>query len=190
MPFSVFRVKGAAQLDAAPVAVVTHYPLERRDYKPYAQCNLCLEEESLLLRMWAFEVSPPEGSELRAVLYLFAERPELAFQAVITPQGGYRFSLREGDRETALEPPPSFHLHPHSGEDLQGVYWGGLAVLPLEWLRQVGKTALETGASFAGNFFKLCPGPVMAHQGSYFPADFTQNPFGREGMGEFTVRSC
>ena len=191
MAFKVFRIAAPSEIDSVPVAVIKHYPLEKRDYKPYAQCNLCLCEDGLLLRMWAFEVSPPEGSELCAVLYLFPDKPDAALSVSLRPEGLYEIALLRGDASRFWrhdDPPPGFVLAPHSGEDLQGVYWGATAALPLDWLREVGgKVSLEPGESLRGNFYKLCPGPDWAHSGSFFPADFAADRFGAANMGELVV---
>ena len=190
MPFKVCRVSGGARLDSLPVAVIKNYPLELRDYKPYAQCNICLDENNLLLRMWAFEVSPPQGSELRAVFYLFPHRPDTALHVVIRPGGECEIALCANGIFTTQKPPDGFRLRPHNGEDLQGVYWGGLAHLPLSWLDSLADgVGLSLGGSFLGNFYKLCEGPVFAHKGSYFPADYQSGCFGKKSMGEFLVVS-
>jgi len=188
MSFKVFRISGLSQLDSLPVAVIKDYPLEKRDYKPYAQCNICLDERSLFVRMWAFEVSPPEGSELRGVFYLFPDKPEVALAVSFRPDSGCDFFLLEGGEQRAINPPQGFAPHPHNGEDLQGIYWGGMASLPLDWLESLGgRVKLGPGDAFPGNFYKLCPGPAQEHKGSYFPADFPGDPYHQKSMGQFLV---
>ncbi len=186
MLFRVFRVGGAAELDGAPVALIGDYPLERRDYKPFAQCNLCLTATHFLLRMWAFEVSPQPGSELRAVLYLFEDKPGTALTVAVHPEREPAFGLyRAGGEARPLPPPPGLQPHPHSGEDLQGVYWGSLLALPLGWLGSLGRPA---AASFRGNFYKLCDGDCMPHKGSCFPADFAGGrEYEPESMGTIAI---
>ena len=188
MPFKVFRVSAPSQIDSIPVAVIKDYPLEARDYKPYAQCNICTDGTSLFLRMWAFEVSPPEGSEVRAVLYLFSGNPQLALSVSVYPEGRCSFSLLENGTPRAVNPPQGFAPSPHSGEDLQGIYWGSLAALPLDWLEGLGgKLSLGAGESFRGNFYKLSSDPARTHKGSFFPADFLGDPYSAGSMGEFLV---
>jgi len=188
MSFKVFHIASLAQLDSLPVAVIKEYPLEKRDYKPYAQCNICLDEQTLFLRLWAFEVSPPEGSELRGVFYLFPEQPKRALVVSIRPEGGFAFSLLEDGQERTINPPQGFLPHPHNGEDLQGIYWGGLAALPFDWLVSLGgKLSLDMEDAFKGNFYKLAPGPQRTQKGSYFPADFSGDPFSADSMGDFSV---
>ena len=188
MSFKVFRISALSQLDSLPVAVIKDYPLEKRDYKPYAQCNICLDEHTLFVRMWAFEVSPPEGSELRGVFYLFKDRPQTALVVSMRPDSGCDFSLLEDGKERAVNPPQGFSAHPPNGEDLQGIYWGTLAAIPLDWLQSLGGVLkLSGGDFFPGNFYKLCPGPAQEHKGSYFPADFLGNPYCEKSMGRFLV---
>ena len=190
MSFKIFSVSNLSQLDSIPVAVIKHYPLEERDYKPYAQCNLCLDEQSLLLRMWAFEVLPPPGSEMRGVFYLFADQPQTALVVSLRPDGSCAFSLLEDGAERAVNAPQGFVAHPHSGEDLQGVYWGSLIPLPLDWLSSLaGRVTTQAGDAFEGNFFKLCKGPEMVHYGSFFPADFPGAPYQKKSMGKLLVAS-
>jgi len=190
MQFKVFRISALSQLDSLPVAVIKDYPLEKRDYKPYAQCNICLDDHTLFIRMWAFEVSPPEGSELRGVFYLFPDKSGMALAVSMRPNGGCDFFLLEDGKQRAVNPPQGFVPHPHNGEDLQGVYWGGLAALPFDWLQSLdGKVSLGADESFLGNFYKLCPGPAGEHKGSFFPADFLGDAYNEEGMGEFLMVS-
>ncbi|MCL2579140.1 MAG: hypothetical protein FWE32_03820 [Oscillospiraceae bacterium] len=188
MSFKVFPISSLSQLESLPVAVIKDYPLEKRDYKPYAQCNICLDDRTLFLRLWAFEVSPPEGSELRGVFYLFPDRPELALAVSTRPESGFTFSLLENGKERAINPPQGFVPHPHNGEDLQGIYWGSLAALPLDWLASLGGgCSLKPGDVFPGNFYKLAPGPGWSHMGSFYPADFWGDPYRTDCMGKFTV---
>ena len=186
MPFKLFKISALSQLDSLPVAVIKDYPLEKRDYKPYAQANICLDDRSLFVRMWAFEVSPGQGSELRGVFYLFPDSPGTALSICMRPGGGCEFALLEDGGQRVVDPPQGFVAHPHNGEDLQGVYWGGMAALPIDWLVSLGgKLSFNAGGAFHGNFYKLCGDPAGEHKGSFFPADFLGNPFGENSMGEF-----
>ena len=188
MSFKVFPISNLAELESLPVALIAHYPTERRDYKPYAQCNICLDGHTLFLRMWAFEVSPPPGSCLRCLLYIFPGREYTALSVTIGPDNTSSFTLLENGGEQAVNPPEGFIAHPHNGEDLQGIYWGSLIPLPIDWLQSLGGAVnTQAGSRFYGNFYKLCPGPKMAHSGSFFAANFPENPFRRESMGEFLV---
>jgi len=191
MPFKVSKISGLPQFDSLPIAKVTRYPLEKRDYKPYAQCILCVGESALTLRMWAFEVSPSEDSSLRCVLYLYKQDPERAVCMDVYSRGHIRVALlragEAGEEPIQLES-ESYTAAPFGGEDLQGVYWGSTLTVPLEALRAMGgPLALETGDSFPGNFYKLCTQQPFVHSGSCFPADFAANPYTKDNMGDFQV---
>jgi hypothetical protein len=181
-------VHGTQGMDALPVAKVVLYPREERDYKPFAQNILCVSEGTLCLRMWAFEVSPTPGSELTAMLYLFEDEP-LALRVHIAMEGdgtpSHRAVLvRDGAEAAVVE---GYAFHNHSGEDLQGVYWGGEVRIDLTLLEKLGgKTKTQPGDSFPGNFYKMQSSGANAHFGSFTPTDW-DNPYKAEGMGIFTV---
>jgi len=191
--FKVSRITGAPRFDSLPVAKITRYPLEERDYMPYAQCILCVGEDSLTLRMWAFEVSPPAASSLRCVLYLYPGRQSDALCVDIYPDGTARVALMRDARlgeDPVVIPSGLYRLKPLAGEDLQGVYWGGTVTIPLDELSELGgPLGVESGNSFPGNFYKLCTREPFVHAGSCFPADFAGNPYSRENMGDFQVVS-
>jgi hypothetical protein len=138
--------------------------------------------------MWAFEVLPPPGSVLKAVLYLFADKPEAALSITISPEGNCAFALTKTGADQEIPAPDGFRLHPYNGEDLQGIYWGGLIELPLKWLSSLGgRVSLNTGDTFYGNFYKLCDGEKYKHFGSFYPADFFEGPYLPTSCGKFLV---
>lgn len=184
MQYNVSSIPGAPQFDSLPIAKITRYPLEERDYKPYAQCILCVGRDVLTLRMWAFEVSPSGASRLRCVLYLYPDSPGRALCVDILPSEQVSVQILE-DGEPAGEPVADAALRPLSGEDLQGVYWGGTVELGLDALGCAA--ALAPGSRLRGNFYKLCAEEPYIHAGSCFPADFTSNPYTVDNMGVFQV---
>ena len=158
-------------LESLPVADIVDYPLEPAEYKPFAQARLCLTPQSLVVELWAFEVRPQPQSSLRAVFLSQGRR--LTFQV-----------WSGGRWEASLEGRPA--VHPLSGENLQGVYWGARASFPRRWLEAEGP--LEAGSVVRGNLYKLSDSPQKPHQGSLFPADFAGGqPEGDASLGEFVV---
>ena len=191
LSFKISKITGAPSFDSLPVAKITRYPLEERDYKPYAQCILCVNNEALILRMWSFEVSPLPASSLRCVLYLFRDKPRDALCVDIYSTGHVHASLLHGGQSaedgTVLQK-EEFTTRELGGEDLQGVYWGNTVTIPLDCLRRLGGALdLNPGGSFPGNFYKLCSQEPFVHSGSCFPADFAANPYARNSMGELQV---
>jgi len=189
MAFQVSMVSQPPVFDSLPVAKILRYPLEKRDYKPYAQSCVCVSAQSLYLRMWAFEVSPMPGSSLRCVLYLYPDTPDRALGVDLRCDGAASCSiLEDGEPVKVCAPGGAVRLTPFGGEDLQGVYWGGALQIDVDVLeRWGGATRLVVGESFWGNLYKLGDYPGFAHKGSFYPADFAGRPYARESMGEFQI---
>lgn len=189
MAFPVSRITPPPVFDSLPVAKTLLYPLEKRDYKPYAQNCICVSRESLYLRMWAFEVSPMPDSTLSCVLYLYPDTPERALRVDYRSDGSAAFSaLEDGLHSAACPQVAGAAVTPFGGEDLQGVYWGGLIRLDFPLLEQWGgPVRLGVGDTFYGNFYKLCDHGEFAHKGSFYPADFTKNAFARQETGAFEI---
>lgn len=198
MSFKVSKIAGAPSYDSLPVAKVVTYPLEERDYRPFAQNILCVSDTYLHLRMWAFEVTPSPMSRLEAVLYIFADKPDTALAVVAIPADDADSDmigcclLKNGaelpvsaEMEQKLQ---GIALHPHNGEDLQGVYWGYTIDFPLELLEEWGgKLKLSPGSHFPGNFYKICMEEPDVHMGCFEKADFDGNPYLPDSMGDFEV---
>lgn len=183
--YKVSKITGVPSFDSLPVAKITHYPLEKRDYKPFAQSILCVGDEALTLRMWAFEVSPLPESTLRCVLYCFRDKPDTALCVDIFSTGEVSLACLPDSRALAAA---GCQIRDVSGEDLQGVYWGKTVTVPLDALEaRGGPLQLSGGAHFPGNFYKLCPAKPFEHYGSCFPADFPNDPYSRSSMGTFEV---
>ena len=108
--FPICRLKTRPQFDTLPVMKVTQYPLEPRDYKPFAQGLLAVDPQRLYIRLWAFETPPEPESRIICVL---RDQQELRIEA--GPQA----------LEITLDGKPIEALlaHPFTGEDLQGKYW-------------------------------------------------------------------
>lgn len=185
--YPVSLVAGQPNFDSLPVAKITDYPLEQRNYKPFAQAILCVSTQELFLRMWAFEVSPAKGSALACVLYPFADKPGQGFCLRIWHEGDHAlggFSLLGASGSER----PAPQSHAHNGEDLQGVYWGMTLALPLAAIEELGgPVSLAPGNVVLGNFYKTCAGAQTPHMGSYFRADFLHAPYARASMGDFRV---
>lgn len=177
MAFKVCRFSGAPDFETLHAAKLTDFPLERRDYKPFSQARICFSAEGLHVQFHCFEAESLPQSAIRAFLRLpAAELVEFTLYA----DGQYRILLRG-------ESLPEGVLLPFSGEDLQGVYWGGTFTLPMEVLEtRLGYTP-KAGDSFTGNFYKLCEAREKPHYGSFFPADFSRPLDAPENMGGFLV---
>lgn len=171
------------KLDTLPTYKIIHYPLEPRDYKPFAQAKLCIIPQELLVQMWAFEMVPQPESLIRAVF----TAPNSQNLLVLTAQaeGGCSCLVRSPNGDKPLDA----IIHALNGEDLQGVYWGATITLRRATIEEfLGQGATHVGSTLRGNFYKLSNSPQKPHRGSLYPADFAG---GREyalpSLGEFKI---
>lgn len=166
--FPICRLKARPQFDTLPVMKITLYPLEPRDYKPFAQGLLAVDPQRLYVRLWAFE-TPPEP-ESRIICVLRSDRELI---------------VRAGPEQLELlldgEPTEALLAHPFTGEDLQGKYWGWLAELPADLLGE-----LTPGRTLRGNLYKLSDGK-RPHTGSFYPMEKPEDPLSRDNDGSFAV---
>ena len=44
MDFKISLIEGQPVWDALPVGKIIYYPLEKRDYRPFAQARMCVNE--------------------------------------------------------------------------------------------------------------------------------------------------
>lgn len=153
--------------DALPTYKITHYPLEKRDYMPYAQARVCITPAHLEVQMWAFEAVPRPQSRLEAVFALPGGDGRL--MAWVQADGAFGCTWQaEG-----VDKPLDCLAHNLEGEDLQGVFWGISLSLERELLtRELGKDVLHEGGILLGNFYKISHSPDKPHKGSMAPADF------------------
>ena len=157
----------APNLDALPTYKITDYPLEKRDYRPFAQAKVCVTPTQFFLQMWAFEAAPRPLSRLEGVFTTRESQKLLVGWAQADGSCGFLARTLEGDR------PLDCLAHTLDGEDLQGVYWGVTLTLSRDLLeRELGPGCLEEGGELLGNFYKLSNDPGKPHRGSMVPADF------------------
>ena len=54
--FPISMITGEPLWNSLPAAKIINYPLEKADYKPYAQARLCISNDDLHIQMLAFEL--------------------------------------------------------------------------------------------------------------------------------------
>ena len=152
MAFKVRLFHGSPDYESLHVAKLTCFPLERRDYKPYSQARVCFAPDGLHLQLLAFEAEPLPESSMMA-FFSFAEKvPPLALS--LSANGRFSASL------ACTVTPVEAAVHTFTGEDLQGVYWGGNIQIPQKVLT---RCVLETvmvpfilcGAAAEGSFSRF-----------------------------------
>lgn len=173
------------KLDAIPVYKITCYPLEQRDYKPFAQVRLCMTPQDFWVQMWAFEARPRPESTLKAVFTLPSCQTLLEITADAQKNWACAAVSPSGRR------PVSALAHSLDGEDLQGVFWGMSILLKRSDVEEaLGKGCTEAGQVLLGNVYKLSDSPEKPHRGSLFPAAFgTGREYALESMARFPIVS-
>ena len=161
MPFKVSALTAQPNFESLTVAKITDYPLEKLDYKPFAQGRLCITPQSLIVQLWAFEVNPSPHSSLKAV-FAPVNQPGVFFAAELMSTGSLEATITKGGSTARFEEqgfiPPT--LEPFWGEDLQGIYWGGtITFFRKELERLCGDDCLNPGAVLYGNLYKLSTDP-------------------------------
>ena len=181
MVLKVRRFSGMPDFEELPVAKLTRFPLEPREYKPYSQVRICFDGEGALhVQLLSFEAHPLPESAMEAIFRFPGSQDFLSFS--LNSLG--EFSIRTGDADFTTR--SSGHYIP--GEDLQGIYWGGNLCFPGKLLeRQFPGFAPLPGSRFSGNFYKVCDAPQRPHWGSFFPADFSHARTEAANLGEMVV---
>lgn len=171
------------KFEALPTYKITCYPLERRDYRPFAQAQVCRTPTLFSVRLWAFEAMPRPVSRVEAV-FAAANRGGL-LRVVGWADGRRRVSLRCAD---GTERDIAAAAHPMAGDDFQGEYWGVSVGIPREEAEEALGVSLEPGAVVPGNFYKRSDDPEKPHHGSCWPADFSGGrEYGPTSLVPFTV---
>lgn len=176
--------------DSLPVAKIVTYPLERRDYKPFAQARICISPKSVWVRMWAFEALPSDTSSLSVCLNLFPEKSDTFIMLAVNHMGKVSSKTGIGQKHAPLAEQmilPRVKLF-HS-EDLQGLYWGVVFELPRTILEKLyGTNELKAGRIAKGNFYKTDTGECSEHYGCFYSVDFCDNnPYGSKFFGDFEL---
>ena len=186
MDYKISIINGLPVWDALPVGKIIHYPLEKRDYRPFAQVRLCANETDLYLRMWAFETRPSPKSVLMARLNFDSAKLDKYLQVRVDSMGGMTACAVDGETETPLAQYLILpELHCYRGEDLEGEYWGVVVKIPRLAVEKIwGKDPIAANYVIRGNVYKEDTAEKTRHLGSLFPVDLEKDePFGKNSFG-------
>lgn len=181
MDFKISIIEGQPVWDALPVGKIIHYPLEKRDYRPFAQVRMCVNQTDLFLRMWAFEARPSHQSALIARLNFDPDNSGSFLEIKVDSVGGMECTVWSGEERKPLGLYGVLpQLHSYRGEDLEGEYWGVVVKLPRAAVEKIyGADPIRPGYEIKGNLYKQDTSPDSRHMGSLFPADLgKEDPFG------------
>lgn len=188
--FPISMITGEPLWNSLPAAKIINYPLEKADYKPYAQARACISNDDLHIQMLAFEVKPEDKSIVGAAIALFPEEDggKRYFWLSTNRSGAMVCKFIDESNGTEQDITKNIAVRIYSGEDEQGVYWCACFTLSLETAEKLyGSCRLEPKHRVKGNFFKLCDGE-RPHYGSFYPTNFTAvNPLGSKFFGDFEL---
>ena len=183
-------ITGDPLWNSLPAAKIINYPLEKADYKPYAQARLCVSNDDFHIQLLAFEVEPEEKSIVGAAIAPFSEEDggKRWFWLSTNRSGVLNCKFIDEENGTETDITKNVSVRIYTGEDEQGVYWCSGFTLPLSLLEKLCKKSyLAPGHRMKGNFYKLCDGK-RPHYGSFYPTDFTgENPIKSEFFGDFEL---
>ncbi|MEM1485405.1 hypothetical protein V6615_11070 [Oscillospiraceae bacterium PP1C4] len=182
MSFKVKLFSGAPDYETLHVAKLTCFPLEKRDYKPYSQARICFAEDGLHVQLLAFEAKPLPDSAMKAVFQL---QPDLESLVLTLCANGHFHACLASE---SAQMPLNASVHTFTGEDLQGVYWGGNVLVPQAELDKCFPDfKVQKNSTFTGNLYKLCENPTKPHYGCFYPADFEKPLVDPSNLGEFII---
>ncbi|MEG1429804.1 MAG: hypothetical protein RSC64_08415 [Hydrogenoanaerobacterium sp.] len=190
MSFKISLIDDAPIWDSLPVAKIVTYPLEKRDYKPFAQARICISKKSIWVRLWAFEALPSETSSLSVCLNLFPEISDKFIMLSVNHKGVMHCETGMGNSRSPLSELMVLpRLKLFNSEDLQGIYWGVVFELPRTALTKLyGTDELTAGKIIKGNFYKTDTGECSEHYGCFYNVDFCDNnPYGSRFFGDFEL---
>lgn len=189
--FPISMITGEPNWNSLPAAKIINYPLEKADYKPYAQARLCVSNDNMHIQLLAFEADPDPKSIVGAALAFFPDEDggKRYFWLSTNRSGAEVCKFIDEKNGTETDVSRSVALRIYTGEDEQGIYWCSSFTLPLEHAEKFyGFHHLEAGHKMLGNFYKLCDCASRPHYGSFYPADFTDlNPLGSKYFGELEL---
>ena len=194
MPLPISIAPGTVQWDSLPVLKLKHYPFTEGSYKPYTLARVCIQGDSLLVRLWSFEAETlvDETDMLSgSCIHLFLKKGDTCLAVTVAAGGGFKAQADKGEGFVPLYELSSGipDTQWFGGEDLQGIYWGCEVTLGPEIIRDLfGTRCLLPGSEFLANVTKTQFDPQHFHYGSLFQINEREPAFYLPAsLGEFSV---
>lgn len=166
--------------DRISVIKITKYPFEQKAFKPFAQARLCYKRgNGLIVKMLAFEVAPPLRICVNGDLEIYKDsvlsvvlgennRSNLTGIAItFNKNGNYIIQKIVDEKKEILQ--EKIKIDSFSGEDLQGIYWGGCFIIPNNLLKKYLNIDLDKENILNLNFIKSCSNKQYFHCGGFIP---------------------
>ncbi len=181
MSYFICKQGNIPLMDTLPVYKIINYPLEKNDYKPFAQTKICLCPTKLVIEMLSFEMFPKDESTVKAVIY----NPLTDKFIDINADANKNFFVKDN-----LNNDINSTLRYIKGEDLQGVYWGVVAEIDINTLiRALDMDSIKANDKLLCNFYKISENIEKHHIGSMYPITYKNKTdiYQKDNLAEFTV---
>ncbi len=165
--------------EALPTIVLKNYR-DSSEINPYTQCRICAVKNDLYIRLFSFETTPTDDSQI--ILYLSQNGAVAEF--LLTPKGLLVRKITANGVVLSVENISATEI---GGENNQGIFWGSEFSVPQQIIQDIfGLKKLDRGVIFKGEVVKK-QGGDKPHYGTLFAKDdknfFETNSFD----GEFVV---
>ena len=157
-----------------PVMKIVKYPAAQGGFKPFAQSQICYKDgEGLLIKMWAFEVAPlslinKEIFNDSLLMTVIGNKLDDSFKGIslsFNKNGNYYIeNYFKGSSEIILD---DININIFTGEDLQGIYWGGEFIINNYILNKYLDLKISNKEDFYINFIKCCYDKNYFHCGGF-----------------------
>ncbi len=148
MNYRIKYVSGEPCFDALGVIKLSCVPTVPVNDRIYAQAQLGRNDDSLFIRILSFETRPAANARLSAELCYGGKMLSLS----VTADG--RAQADCGERELSTD----LTAYITRGEDLQGEYWAGVLLFPLETLfTALGADGSALPLTLSGNILREHP---------------------------------
>lgn len=148
MEYSVQSVSGEPKFDSLGVIKLRCAPAIDINSRIYAQAQVGRSQSCIYVRIWSFETSPTDSSEVCA---LFSNgKDELSLCATFGEQATASLNGKSL--------PDTLTAYLISGEDLQGEYWGAVMMFPIKRFFDIfGISEASLPATIGGNILRKNP---------------------------------
>ncbi len=157
--YYINRYSKTPNMDTLHTGTLKHYTSNNNQYRPYTQFKIATTDQQVIVNLVTFEAICHHDS----VIKLIIDKNSL-LSVELFGDGTFKVFIDSNDITL------NCNLHFTVGEDLQGVFWGGIITIPTDFLKGI--------STVNGNVLKYGNHTNQHHSGSYFQGN---------QLGEFTI---
>ena len=149
--------------DWLPVIKITKYPVEQGAFKPFAQAQFCYKiNNGLFIKIISFEVNPVSNitennnnnifQDSLLTVIVGNKNKYISKYISISFNKNNNYLIKEYQNNSFIS--EKIEINSVSGEDLQGIYWGGYFFITEDILKQYLDFDYKINKDFYINFIK------------------------------------